>query len=213
MKNDNKQNISFFGIFLTIFILFALLAICPKNSTIKNESATATKTETSTSKSYSRIETVSLNILQSNNIHIPKLEQNTSAVKYPSLESLLNNDKNSNDDTSESSILNVKCTYDITKNNIVGNEWSCIYSITGDSTLEGTKLYAKVGDSITIKVKVVENDSAPDIGTGFINRVLTKEDITEGFTEQFLVQIKENKGRYTGNIAFAIVNVKFTVNN
>ena len=128
------------------------------------------------------------------------------------LKALKSNTQSGTSTTAKSTTFTVNGSYEVIRENSVGNDWSCTYSIDGDGLFFSDTLIAAVGDTIKISAKVTENDSSPDVGRNSISRTLSYEDIVRGFTTSFYVYVKEDRGRYTGNTATVYIKLTFTPN-
>ena len=94
--------------------------------------------------------------------------------------------------------------------NSVGNNWSYVFYINGKKVGETSKIELTAGDEITVKAVVTDNDKSPDIGTDYSKYTVTDKDVKTGFTINFNVKVRENKGRYTGKTATWKIRFKFT---
>lgn len=73
--------------------------------------------------------------------------------------------------------------FTLVSNNSVGNEWNKEITANGRRTIH-------------LKITVVEDDTYPDIGRGDLT--LSLQDDATASTE---ITVRENKGRYQGNLA------------
>ena len=83
--------------------------------------------------------------------------------------------------------------------NQVGNEWYMQYSINGKRVDSGSTINVRVGDKITCKAVITEDDSYPDVGSGTHTYTVTEKGIKNGFHVYLNIYIRENRGRYSGN--------------
>ena len=111
-----------------------------------------------------------------------------------------------------STTFSVGFTYKVVDSNLVGNNWSCIYSIDGDGLYIGNTLAVSIGSVIRITATATENDNSKDVGSNSISRTISKDDINNGFTTSFYVYVKEDRGRYAGNTATIKVKLTFIPN-
>ena len=126
------------------------------------------------------------------------------------LKTLKSNTQSGTSTTAKSATFSINGSYEVIRDNSVGNDWSCTYSIDGDGLCLGDTLIAAVGDVIKISVVVTENDNSPDTGSNSVTRTLSYDDIVHGFSTTLNVYVKENRGRYAGNTATVRVKLTFT---
>lgn len=81
-------------------------------------------------------------------------------------------------------------------NNHVGNEWGYEFFYDYNSISSGYLVTAVQDSNITISANIYEYDSITDIGTGIIQVTLKN-----GYTDSTEIIVRENRGRYYGNIA------------
>lgn len=101
--------------------------------------------------------------------------------------------------TSKEKDVTVYISADCWDYNHVGNEWSKSFSINGKSVSSGSTLHVKVGDRITCKAVITEQDSYPDKGSGSHTYTVTEKGLKNGFHVTLSIRVKENRGRYSGN--------------
>lgn len=94
--------------------------------------------------------------------------------------------------------------------NSVGNNWGYAFYINDKQVGANSKLDVSVGDIITVKAKVTENDKYPDVGTESKRYTVTDKDVNDGFTIGFSVNVREDRGRYAGRVATWKISFKFT---
>lgn len=92
-------------------------------------------------------------------------------------------------------------------NDHVGDSWYQTYSINKKAVSSTSNFDFAVGDSVEFKGQVVDNDSRPDVGSSTVTRVISNEDIQNGFELSFHVLVSENSGRYANHYAEWVVNV------
>ena len=66
------------------------------------------------------------------------------------------------------------------------------------------------GDTITVSATITEEDKSPDIGTNSESYTVTQSDLKNGFSIRFKVDVRENKGRYSGSVATWNVTFNFS---
>ena len=89
--------------------------------------------------------------------------------------------------------------------NHVGDNWKYVYYVNNVKVTDGKSVDLTVGDTITLKAVITEQDSNPDVGENTAEHVVTESDLKDGFKVKFTVSVTENGGRYNGSAA------KFTV--
>ena len=93
-------------------------------------------------------------------------------------------------------------------NNSVGNDWIKTYTMDGETINNRFQIVAPIDTKLrkTIKVKITERDSIPDIAYGEINFYLK-----DGEIKKSTITVTEKNGRYRGNTALweIEVSVKF----
>lgn len=92
--------------------------------------------------------------------------------------------------------------------NHVGNDWSQSFYLNGTQIGRNSEITLSAGDTITVEATITESDKSPDVGNGGESYTVTQSDISNGFTIRFNVDVRENKGRYSGSVA--TWSVKFT---
>ena len=86
--------------------------------------------------------------------------------------------------------------------NSVGKNWSYELFVNNQEVTNTTKsMKFNVGDTITLTAHVVEDDSYPDVGDMTKTHVITDSDLKNGFKVSMTVSVKENRGRFSGNVA------------
>jgi len=105
--------------------------------------------------------------------------------------------------------MTVTATATCSDYNHVGSDWSQVFYINGKKVAESSEITLSVGDQITVKAKITENDGTPDVGEGEKSYTVTRDDLNNGFTVSFNVTVTEDKGRYSGNKARWSVRFKF----
>ena len=105
--------------------------------------------------------------------------------------------------------MEVDATATCSDYNSVGNNWTYVFYVNGKKIGANSKVELTAGDEITVKAIVTENDKSPDVGTNNSKHTVTEKEIKDGFTINFNVKVRENKGRYTGNTATWKISYKF----
>lgn len=90
----------------------------------------------------------------------------------------------------------------------IGDEWSYVYEINGERFSRGEYILS-VGDTLTLKATITEDDKKPDVGYGTVKHIVTAEDILNGFSESFEVRVTENGGKNSGKTAVFTVSFDF----
>lgn len=90
----------------------------------------------------------------------------------------------------------VKTDLDNISNNSVGNEWTKSVTCNGKWMSAEEEVVAALNSSITITVQVTENDKIPDTGQGSVKLTLKN-----GSSVSKIITVRENRGRYAGNVA------------
>lgn len=112
--------------------------------------------------------------------------------------------------TPKSKSMNVSASASCSNYNSVGNNWSYAFYINDKQVGANSKLDVSVGDVITVKAKVTENDKYPDVGTESKRYTVSDKDVKDGFTIGFSVNVREDRGRYAGRVATWKISFKFT---
>ena len=110
----------------------------------------------------------------------------------------------------KSKTMNVSVTASCSNYNSVGNEWSKEFYVNGSLVKSGSQVSLIVGDKVTVKAVITEEDKSPDIGTNSETHTVTQADLDKGFSLSFSVDVQENKGRYSGRIATWSVTFRFS---
>ena len=211
-KYKKYQNNKTVSQFLSVILLSAMLITISIGPLVYFFSSQFSNSKPTKEKIYqSNVFSVETSSSTEKDTDVFKIEEPSTSVVYPPPYYVPDESENDTNNYSESSILKIQCDFNILNSNSVGNEWLCEYTISGDSSLVLSYLYADVGDQITITVTLTENDKYPDIGSKTITRTLSTTDINSGFDELFFIDIKENNGTYKGNVAKAVVLLQFTL--
>ena len=111
--------------------------------------------------------------------------------------------------TGRASTMTVTATATCSDYNHVGNSWKQAFYINGKRVKETSEISLKAGEEVTVKATITDEDATPDSGTNEKSYVVTRDDITKGFTVTFTVNVEETGGRYAGNKAKWNVRFKF----
>lgn len=95
-------------------------------------------------------------------------------------------------------------------NDSVGNHWSSGFEFNGEEIRSGSTVSILPGDSFTVCGWAEDADSNPDYGYHFESLTLTKEMCQSGFTIEDDFDVRENGGRYSGNVAVWHMKMTFT---
>lgn len=90
-------------------------------------------------------------------------------------------------------------------NNHVGNSWSYTAFYLGKD-IDCEIVTMAYGSNIALYCEIVEADSFPDIGSGYLYLILE-----DGAEESIIVSVYENRGRYSGNQAVWTVTASATL--
>ena len=82
-------------------------------------------------------------------------------------------------------------------NNSVGSDWGKFVTVGGENV--GSSPITVSGNVLTVDVKAVEYDSLNDVGRGSIDFYC--DEITTSQTQTIRINVRENRGRYSGNVA------------
>lgn len=85
--------------------------------------------------------------------------------------------------------------------NHVGSRWTKEFSINGKDFSSSTTFTAEVGETVRFSCFITENDSNPDTGSYFERITITDDILKNGYTIDENVYVRENGGRYAGNVA------------
>lgn len=86
-------------------------------------------------------------------------------------------------------------------NDHVGSNWGVSLEINSENLYSGSTVSLMPGEEFTINLAIVEEDSNPDKNSYYGKMLLTNEICQEGFMASGDLCVKENAGRYSGNIA------------
>lgn len=92
--------------------------------------------------------------------------------------------------------------------NHVGYSWEEEFEINGKPVSKWGNITVAAGDKITLEASFTENDKSPDYGHARQVYTVKQEDMAKGFKVSFSVDVREDKGRYSGCVA--TWNVTFT---
>ncbi len=106
-------------------------------------------------------------------------------------------------------LMNLRVNYTRDDDNNIGDEWSYTTEINGENT--GRDYVVTAGESIKLRIKIVEEDDNPDVGEAEITYKVTEADLENGFTVPLELYVKENGGRNSGKSAHFNVEYNFTV--
>ena len=112
--------------------------------------------------------------------------------------------------TGKSKTMTISATATCGNYNSVGNEWAKEFYVNGSLITSSSQITLAVGDKVTVKAVITEEDKSPDIGTNSETHTVTQADLDKGFNLSFSVDVKENKGRYSGRIATWSVTFRFS---
>lgn len=93
-------------------------------------------------------------------------------------------------------IYRINYIADMLSNNHVGNEWGYEIYYNDEAISNGATITAPINSNISIEATVIEYDKITDYGYSYIDLTLKDNEIAKT-----TVTVRENRGRYTGNIA------------
>lgn len=85
--------------------------------------------------------------------------------------------------------------------NHVGSRWTKEFSINDKDFSGSTTFTAEVGETVWFSCFITENDSNPDVGWYSERITITDDILKNGYTINESVYVRENGGRYAGNVA------------
>lgn len=106
--------------------------------------------------------------------------------------------------------MHVKASATCSDYNHVGSDWSQEFYINGKKVGKDTTISIAAGDTITVSATITEEDKSPDIGSNSKEYTVTQSDLDSGFSVKFKVDVRENKGRYSGSVATWNVTFSFS---
>lgn len=104
----------------------------------------------------------------------------------------------------------VSATISMKSNNSVGGSWTKGFEVDGETIYSGGTVSIMPGEYFGVRAWAEENDSNPDSGSFYERMELTNEMCTRSFTIEGEFNVRENGGRYRGNIAVWTVKFTFT---
>lgn len=110
----------------------------------------------------------------------------------------------------ESKTMRVTASATCSDYNHVGNDWTQEYYVNGSKVSNGTTVSIAAGDTIMVSATITEEDKTPDIGSNSESYQVTQSDLKNGFTVNFDINVRENKGRYSGSTATWRVSFSFS---
>ncbi|MBR0441638.1 MAG: hypothetical protein IJK25_06845, partial [Firmicutes bacterium] len=93
--------------------------------------------------------------------------------------------------------------------NHVGNEWGFSFYINGEEFTSGDTVKLSPGDTISVTSTIWEDENVPDVGEETTRKKITQEELESGFKIEQIVDVEENRGRYSGNVASWYVTYRF----
>lgn len=107
-------------------------------------------------------------------------------------------------------VFSVKVSSKRQDTNNIGDDWTYEYEINGEKPADSMLL--KAGDTVSCYAKLTEEDKEPDIGENSDDYTITQDDLTNGFSVSFNVEVAENRGPHSGECAEFVVTFEFTPN-
>ena len=112
--------------------------------------------------------------------------------------------------TTKTGALKVAAQATCSDYNHVGDNWTYVYYVNNTKVTDGKTVTFNVGDTVTLRAVITEQDSNPDVGENTAEHVITEKDLQDGFKVKFTVTVTENGGRYNGSAAKFSVTLTFT---
>lgn len=180
---------------------FSLLELKPDKTQLKKlySKATSLKAKNYTTKSYNALKEEISNALA-----VLEDEEATKDMVNDAKSALNTKIKNLKKSTKTKYSVSIYA-YSVYENH-VGHSWSRYYTYNGKKFSSGRDITVKNGNSVSFGVKIVENDSIPDVGRTTITFVPYNKRTKTG-----TIYVRENRGRYSGNAAKWKVEVELTV--
>ncbi len=113
------------------------------------------------------------------------------------------------DDSSR--MVEISITKSRDDDNNIGDDWSYVQEINGESIRSGSSIEIAVGDIIEIHLRYSEDDDNPDVGEVTVKHTVTEDDFKNGFSEEIEVYVKENGGKNSGQSAHYITTITFSI--
>ena len=93
--------------------------------------------------------------------------------------------------------------------NHVGNAWTQAFYVDGEEVDGRVTRTLAAGESLTLETVITDADNSPDIGKDQRTVTLTEDTLTNGTSITATVEVRENRGRYAGNVA--VWTVAYTI--
>jgi hypothetical protein len=111
------------------------------------------------------------------------------------------------DESKKTFLVKVKKSRD--DNNNIGDEWSYINYVNGETSVSSISLSA--GETVTVSSRYSEDDKNPDVGEGYASYTVTEDDLKNGFEVTYDFYVTENGGKNSGQSAHFTVTYTFSV--
>lgn len=85
--------------------------------------------------------------------------------------------------------------------NHVGNAWTQAFYVDGEEVDGRVTRTLAAGELLTLETVITDADNSPDIGKDQRTVTLTEDTLTNGTSITATVEVRENRGRYAGNVA------------
>lgn len=85
--------------------------------------------------------------------------------------------------------------------NSVGNEWTKSFSINGERASSGSTVSVTMDSYVSISTTITEEDNIPDVGSDSYSCMVQQNYFEGGFNITQTINVRENRGRYSGNVA------------
>ena len=94
--------------------------------------------------------------------------------------------------------------------NHVGSNWSKLFEVNDEAFSSGSVITLDPDSQFTIRLTIQENDSNPDTDFYFARITCSKELCGNGYSVSETLYVRENGGRYSGNIAEWTISITVT---
>lgn len=94
--------------------------------------------------------------------------------------------------------------------NHVGSNWSKLFEVNDEAFSSGSVITLDPDSQFTIRLTIQENDSNPDTDFYFARITYSKELCENGYSVSETLYVRENGGRYSGNVAEWTISITVT---
>ena len=106
--------------------------------------------------------------------------------------------------------MRVSATAECHNYNHVGYRWTKAFQLNGEELKGPSKCTLTAGDELALSACITETDAFADVGEDSVLKIVTQEELDNGFTVDFTVTVAENRGRYSGYECVWHVTFRFT---